>query len=133
MQARHYQYAIAAVFFILGGWCLIAPAHMLDTVLLPQYRAAPDAGYDRLTLLLAACFGAQACLAGLFASFAKWTPVTFAVYGFALLPFFVFNWWTTHYAPIFGSLGLIDLVGNAAMLAFCYLGWRAACKEMNRD
>jgi len=90
-----------------------------------------DAGYDRLTLLLASCFGAQACLAGLFAAFARWTPVTFGVYGFALLPFFMFNWWTTIYAPIFGSLGLIDLAGNAAMLAFCYMGWRAARREVD--
>jgi len=132
MKARYYQYAIAAVFFTLGGWCLFAPAHMLDTVLLAEYRRGDGdgQGYDRLTLLLAACFGAQACLAGLFASFATWRPITFTVFGVALLPFFIFNWWTTSYAPIFGSLGLIDLAGNAAMLGFCFLGWRQARREL---
>ena len=125
MAARHYQYIIAAVFYILGGWCLFAPVHMLDTVLLPQYQQS----YSRLTLLLASGFGAQAWLSGLFATFAKWTPKTFIAYGIALLPFFVFNWWTAHYRPIFGSLGLIDFVCNIAMLIFCWLGWRQARKE----
>ncbi len=71
-----------------------------------------------------ACFGAQAYLAGLFAAFARFTSTTFVVYGIALLPFFVFNYYFTFHDPVFTVMGLIDVVGNIIMLALCYVGWK---------
>ncbi len=124
ISVRHIQYGLAAVFFILGGWALFAPHHVIETVIRPDYQQ-----FDRLTLLCMACFGAQACLAGLFISFSRFTRWTFLAYGIALLPFFVFNYWFTRVEPIFNSLGLIDLIGNIIMLGLCIWGWRLAAKE----
>jgi hypothetical protein len=124
MTVRQIQYGLAAVFFILGGWAMLAPRHVIETVIRPEFQS-----FDRLTIICMACFGAQACLAGLFISFSRFTRTTFLAYGIALLPFFGFNYWFTRVEPIFNSLGLIDLVGNMTMLALCVYGWRQASKE----
>ncbi len=124
MTVRQIQFGIAAVFFILGGWAMLAPGHVIETVVQPEHQR-----FDRLTLLCMACFGAQACLAGLFISFSRFTQTTFLAYGVALLPFFGFNYWFTRVEPIFNSLGLIDLVGNVVMLGLCIFGWRAVRRE----
>ena len=121
MSARQVQWAIAAVFFVLGGWALLAPASVVALALLPQYRA----GTPILPFTIA-CFGAQAMIAGLFAAFSKFTRTTFLVYGIALLPFFGFDFWFTFVDPVFTKLGLLDAVGNVVMLAMCVLGWRRA-------
>ena len=121
MTVRKIQWAIAAVFFILGGWALLAPQSVIDLTFLPQYRV----GTPILPFAIA-CFGAQAMIAGLFAAFARFTRATFLAYGIALLPFFVFNWWFTFVDPVFTRLGLLDALGNVVMLAMCVIGWRKA-------
>jgi hypothetical protein len=124
MTVRQIQFGLAAVFFILGGWAMLAPRHVIETVIRPEFQS-----FDRLTIICMACFGAQACLAGLFISFSRFTRTTFLAYGIALLPFFGFNYWFTRVEPVFNSLGLIDLVGNITMLGLCYYGWRQASTE----
>jgi hypothetical protein len=104
LTARSIQWGIAAIFFVLGGWALMAPQSVIDLTLLPQYRV----GTPILPFAIA-CFGAQALIAGLFAAFARFTRATFLAFGIALLPFFVF-----------------DAAGNAAMLVLCVIGWRRA-------
>jgi hypothetical protein len=126
MRVRHIQFGLAAVFFILGGWAMLAPRHVIETVVRPELQT-----FDRLTLLCMACFGAQACLAGLFIAFSRFTRTTFLAYGIALLPFFGFNYWFTRAEPIFNSLGLIDLGCNIVMLALCFYGWRMAGEEQH--
>jgi hypothetical protein len=121
MSVRQIQLGLAAVFFTLGGWAMLAPRHVIETVVRPEFQ-----NFDRLTIICMACFGAQACLAGLFISFSRFTRTTFLAYGIALLPFFGFNYWFTRVEPVFNSLGLIDLVGNITMLALCYYGWLKA-------
>ena len=116
---RQIQLLIASVFFILGGWALIFPQHVIDTVFLPEYREG-----GRILPFMMACFGAQACLAGLFAAFARFSSTTFVVYGIALLPFFIFNYWFTYHDPVFTDAGWIDAVGNIVMLGLCCLGWK---------
>lgn len=118
MTARQIQSGIAAVFFILGGWALLAPQSVIDLTLLPQYR---DGAALPFTV---ACFGAQALLSGLFAGFSTFTRGTFLAYGIALLPFFAFNVWFTFIDPVFTLIGLVDAVGNAIMLVLCILGWK---------
>lgn len=120
MNALLIQRAIAAVFFVLGGWALLAPQSVVDLVLLPQYREGPALAF------VVGCFGAQAMIAGLFATFARFTRATFLAYGIALIPFFAFNWWFTFVDPYFTMLGLLDAVGNVVMLVLCYFGWRSA-------
>jgi hypothetical protein len=121
VSVRSIQWAIAAVFFILGGWALLAPRSVIALTLLPEYRS----GTPILPFAIA-CFGAQAMIAGLFAAFARFTKATFLAFGIALLPFFVFDIWFTVVDPVFTSLGLLDAVGNAIMLALCVIGWRRA-------
>jgi len=124
MTVRGIQWLIAAVFFILGGWALLAPGSVIALTLLPQYRIGTP-----ILPFVVACFGAQAVLSGLFAAFARFTRITFLAYGIALLPFFVFNWWFTFVDPVFTLVGLLDAVGNVVMLALCVLGWRKAGAE----
>ena len=119
MTARNAQHLIAAVFLVLGGWCLVAPGSIADLMFQPAYRT--DA---RLETFLIACFGAQACLGGLFAATARFSRVTFVAFGLALLPFFVFDWYFYFVVHILTPLGLLDAVGNLAMLALCVVGWR---------
>lgn len=117
-EARTLQLAIAAVFWILGGWCLIAPASVIALTVRPEYQTD-----DPIALFSVGAFGAQAVLAGLFAGFSVFTRWTFLAYGVALLPFFVFNYWVYFVTPMFNELILLDFAGNAIMLALCARGW----------
>ncbi|MFT3808746.1 MAG: hypothetical protein QM698_02395 [Micropepsaceae bacterium] len=121
MTVQRIQWAIAAVFFVLGGWALLAPQSVIDLTLLPEFRTGTPA-----LPFTVACFGAQAMISGLFAAFARFTRATFLAYGIALLPFFFFNWWFTFVDPVFTMVGLLDAAGNAVMLVLCVIGWRKA-------
>jgi hypothetical protein len=121
VSALTIQRLIAAVFLILGGWCLLLPQSVLDLAIRPDWRSdAP------VVPVLVAAFGAQAVLAGLFALTARFTRTTFLVFGLALLPFFVFDYWFYVVEPMLTPIGLLDAAGNAVMLCLCYLGWRRA-------
>ena len=119
MSVRQIQWALASVFFVLGGWALAAPQSVIDLTFLPQYR-----GGSEILPFAVACFGAQAMISGLFAAFSQFTRTTFLAYGIALLPFFVFDWWFTFVDPVFTEVGLLDAVGNVIMLVMCVIGWR---------
>lgn len=124
MSVRTIQWGIAAVFFILGGWALLAPASVIELTFLPEYRPG-----TRILPFAVACFGAQAMISGLFAAFSRFTRTTFLAYGIALLPFFAFNYWFTFVDPVFTKLGLLDAAGNVVMLALCVVGWRKAAAD----
>lgn len=121
MSVRTIQWAIAAVFFVLGGWCLVSPASVMALTIRPEYRSD-----DFIALFALGCFGAQAILAGLFAAFSRFTKATFLAYGLALLPFFVFDYWFFAVRPVLTLVGMLDGVGNLIMLGLCVLGWRRA-------
>ena len=117
------QRGIAAVFLILGGWCLFLPQSVLDLTVTQEWRSdAP------IVCVLMSAFGAQASIAGLFAWTARFTRTTFLVYGIALLPFFIFDYWAFTEGMI-SPLGLLDAVGNVIMLVLCYLGWKRTPQE----
>lgn len=118
MSPRALQFVIASVFFVLGGWCLIAPQSVLDLTLRPEYR--PD---DAIAPLLVGCFGAQACIAGTFAAFSIFTRWTFLAYGIGVLPFFVFNYWFYFVEPVFNEFILLDALGNLIFVAMCAWGY----------
>ncbi len=121
MSARLAQYGIAAVFLILGGWALLAPASVIELAVTPKYR---DSSY--LTVFTMACFGAQAVLFGTMALVLKWPARAFAVFAVLLLPFFVFNWYFHYEVPVLTSIGMLDFAGNVTMLVLALIGWRAA-------
>lgn len=121
MTPKRIQLGIASVFFILGGWALLAPRSVIDLCFLPEYRTG-----TAILPFAIACFGAQAMISGLFAAFSRFTRTTFLAYGVALIPFFAFNAWFTFVDPVFTWVGLLDALGNAVMLALCVPGWRRA-------
>ena len=121
MSDRTTQLALASVFFVLGGWCLVSPTSVLDLAITPEYRSdAP------IVPVLMGAFGAQALIAGLFAAFSRFNKATYVAYGLALLPFFLFDYWFYFVEPMLTKIGLLDAVGNAVMLLMCALGWRAS-------
>jgi hypothetical protein len=122
--ARKLQWLIAVVFLSLGGWCLMAPASVIALTVRPEHQSQ-----SLLALVSMGAFGAQACIAGLFAGFALFTRRTFAAYGFALLPFFLFDWWFYAVVPLFNALILLDVAGNAVMIALCWWGYRLLSDE----
>ena len=72
MTARTAQYSLASVFFVLGGWCLIAPRMVMELAFTPAYQSSAP-----VVPILIAGFGAQAVLAGIFAAFSNFTRRTF--------------------------------------------------------
>lgn len=120
MTPTRIQWALAAVFFIPGGWALVAPRSVIDLTFRPQYRSG-----GTILPFVVACFGSQAVISGLFAAFSKFTRTTFLAYAIALLPFFWFDWWFTLVHPVFTAVGLLDAVGDVMMLVFRLMGWRA--------
>lgn len=128
MSVRTIQWWLAAVFFVLGGWCLVSPGSVLAMTITPAYRSdAP------IVTILIGAFGAQALIAGLFAAFSRFERRTFLAYGVGLLPFFVFDYWFYAVEPMLTWIGLLDAVGNVAMLILCFLGWRAAGAYQRED
>lgn len=115
------QSLIAAVFLLLGGWALLAPASVIDLAVTEAYR---DSSF--LTRFTMACFGAQAVLFGLMTLAVRWTARGFALFAVLLLPFFGFNYWFHYEVPVLTSIGMLDFAGNIIMLACAIIGWRAA-------
>ena len=124
MSARTAQFLIAAVFLILGGWALFAPASAIDLAIAEPYRS--DSFFARFAV---ACFGAQAVLFGLMALVTRWSARSFAVFAMLLLPFFGFNYWFHYEVPVLTSIGMLDFAGNVTMLVLAIIGWRAAKGE----
>ncbi|MCK0128779.1 hypothetical protein [Erythrobacter sp. F6033] len=124
MTAKMAQYGIAAVFLLLGGWALFAPANVIELAVTPEYR---DSTY--LTTFTMACFGSQAVLFGIMALVLEWPSRAFLVFAAALLPFFWFNYHFHYVEPVLTSIGMLDFAGNITMLVLALLGWRAAKRD----
>ena len=118
------QCPIAAVFLILGGWALFAPASVIELAITEAYR---DSTF--LTRFTMACFGAQALLFGLMSLATPWRARSFLAFAVLLLPFFGFNYWFHYEVPVLTSIGMLDFAGNTVMFALAVIGWRAALRE----
>lgn len=121
MTVKQIQFFLASVFFVLGGWCLLAPRSVMLLSFRPEYHSN-----DAIATFLIGGFGAQALIAGLFAALSTFRKRTFLGYGIALLPFFVFNYYFYVVVPMFTIVGMLDAVGNVIMLWLCWVGWKAA-------
>lgn len=122
------QSLIAAVFLLLGGWALLAPASVIDLAVTEAYR---DSTF--LTRFTMACFGAQAVLFGLMTLAVRWSARGFLVFAVLLLPFFGFNYWFHYEVPVLTSIGMLDFAGNLTMLACALAGWWTARAEEMRS
>ena len=119
VSTRSLQIVLASVFFILGGWCVVAPGSVVALAVRPAYQSnAP------FVPILVAGFGSQALISGLFAATSRFTRVTWLAYGIGLLPFFAFDAYFYAVKPMLTEIGLADLFGNLVMLAICWIGWR---------
>ena len=123
MQSLHIQRAIALPYFVLGGWCLLAPRMVESQTVNPAYQHL-----SATSALFIGCFGAQAVLGGLFIWFSIWKRTTFLVYAIALLPFFWFNYWFVFEVPVFNRWLALDFGSNAAMIALSVWGWRTTAR-----
>ncbi|KAJ5657543.1 uncharacterized protein N7484_001192 [Penicillium longicatenatum] len=93
----------------MGAWCLFLPSTVIGLSLTPQYVS-----YDRTTLLLMRCFGAQAMTCGLLLGTATMTKRSFTAFGLAMIPYLTFNAWFG-IGPgqgMFTPLLWLDFVGN---------------------
>ncbi|KAJ5813749.1 uncharacterized protein N7503_000499 [Penicillium pulvis] len=72
----------------MGAWCLLLPSSVIGLSLAPQHVS-----YDRTTLLLMRCFGAQAATCGLLLGAATMTKRSFTAFGLAMIPYLAFNAW----------------------------------------
>lgn len=119
MTPRRIQWIIAAVFLGLGGWCVIAPMSVVELTLRPSYQTnAP------ILPIMIACFGAQAMLVGLLAAFADFNRRAFMALGLAMLPFLWFDYHFYFVEPVFNELILLDVIGNLALMALAFWGYR---------
>ena len=119
MHPLQIQRVIALPYFILGGWCVIAPKSVEMLTVNPVYQHL-----SATSALFIGCFGAQAVLGGLFIWFSRWRRATFLIYACALLPFFWFNYWFVFEVPIFNRWLALDFGANAAMLVLSLWGWK---------
>ena len=127
MSTKKLQYLLASVFFVLGGWCVVAPSSVVDLGFRPEYRSTAQ-----IVPVLVVCFGSQALLSGLFAAASRFNRWTFLLYGVALVPFFVGDVYFYFAKPMLTEVGLADLVGNIIMLAICVAGWRQESEQPAR-
>jgi hypothetical protein len=121
VTATTIQRGIAAVFIVLGGWCLVHPSSAIELGLRPEFQEGAGMGFA------VGCFGAQALIAGLFAATARFTRATFASYGVMLIGFLIFDVWFWAVQPVLSTMGAaLDGIGNVIMMLLCWLGWRSA-------
>ncbi len=125
MTAQRLQFLLALIFLVLGGWCLIFPAMVISLTFLPEFATATDQAR-----FIMGCFGAQAVLTGTLMLTARFTPMTFLVFGLAgSIPFFAFNYWFVFVEPVLNQWMLLDFVGNLGILVTGIWGWRLSKQE----
>ena len=129
MQATTLQRALALVFLVLGGWCVVMPRMVETLAIRPEFQVL-----NATSAIFIACFGAQAVLCGTIVWFARFTPRTFLAFGLVgSVPFFVFNAWYYFVEPVFTRWMLLDFVGNVVILACGLWGWKMARVEAARS
>jgi len=125
LKAVHIQRALALIFILLGGWCLLFPAVVESFVMRPAYYVG-----NSTSELFVACFGAQAILVGIVIYTSRFLPGTFLIFGIvASVPFFGFNYYFYFVRGMFTDWMVLDFVGNIGILACGLWGYRLSLKE----
>lgn len=123
MTARKLQPCLSLVFLLLGSWCLFFPSIVVETTFRLELAFASEQAR-----LIMGCFGAQAVLTGAIILTARFSSMTFLVFGLAgSIPFFVFNFWFLFIEPVLNQWMLLDFAGNLGILVIGIWGWRL-CK-----
>ena len=125
MTSRTLQFCLAAIFLLLGTWCLLFPGMVVGIAFRPELATVTEQAR-----FLMGCFGAQAVLCGTILATARFTPMTFLVFGLVgSIPFFVFNIWFWLIEPVLNSWMLLDLAGNVGILVTGIWGWHLSRRE----
>lgn len=112
MTPRVLQICLSSIFLVLGSWCLFFPGVVIELTFRPEFAVASDQ-----SRFIMGCFGAQAVLTGTIILVARFTPMTFLVFGlFGSIPFFVFNAWFLFVDPVLNEWMLLDFAGNLGIL-----------------
>ena len=129
MKPLHYQYLLASIFILLGGWCLLFPTTVETLVFKPEYISGTPT-----SALLIGCFGAQAVLGGIVMATSKFSEKTFLTFGiFGSVPFFIFNYYFYFIEEMFTHWMLLDFAGNIGILVVCILGFYSLNKGNKRS
>ncbi|MCQ8186076.1 hypothetical protein [Parvularcula maris] len=113
-DARLLQRGIAAVFLLLGGWCILFPNAVAGLCLTPVYREGAGVPF------LLACFGLQAVMFGTLLLLTRLDRRGFFVLALLFSPFLLFDIWFVLVQPVLTPLGgLLDGIGNTVMIALC--------------
>ncbi len=126
MTSRLLQTCLASVFLLLGGWCLLLPGMVEALTLRPEFVTGSSA-----MKLVFACFGAQAVLTGTILLTARFSPLTFLIFGLVgSVPFFVFNAWFYFVTPILNGWMALDFIGNLVILGTGVWGYLLRRREL---
>ena len=125
MTPRILQTCLAMIFLLLGGWCLLAPGMVVGLAFRPELATVTEQAR-----FIMGCFGAQAVLCGAILLTARFTAMTFLVFGLVgSVPFFAFNIWFTLVEPVLNAWMLLDLAGNVGILVCGLWGWKLSRAE----
>ena len=129
MTAFRLQCLLSLIFLLLGAWCLLFPGTVVRFTFQPEFSDA-----TRQARFLMGCFGAQAVLTGTVLLTARFTPITFLIFGLVgSVPFFAFNLWFTLAEPVLNAWMLLDFAGNVGILVTGVWGWSLARREAASD
>lgn len=120
MTARKLQTCLSLIFLLLGSWCLFFPSMVVEVTFRPELAFASEQAR-----FIMGCFGAQAVLTGTIILTARFSSMTFLVFGLAgSIPFFIFNFWFLFIEPVLNQWMLLDFAGNLGILVIGIWGWR---------
>jgi hypothetical protein len=126
MKAIYIQKALALIFILLGGWCVLDANTVESLVLLPEYYVG-----NATTQLFLGCFGAQAVLVGIVIWTSVFQPRTFLIFGtFGSIPFFAFNYYFYFVEQMFTEWMLLDFAGNTGIFLSGVFGYKLSKAEL---
>lgn len=107
-----------------GAYLALGLATMLAPNLMIAIALTDPAQANAVTRLIFQCFGLQASLCGLVILLARFGRLTYAVFGAAMLPILVFDYWFSAIDPVLTFNGAaIDAVFNLIFIALCAVGF----------
>ncbi|KAL2914114.1 hypothetical protein HK105_206372 [Polyrhizophydium stewartii] len=113
---------LATTFLGLGSLALFAPRFCLDMGFTPRALAP---GVSQATELVTAFFGSQACLCGLLFATVKMTRTGYLVFGLAMVPYFIMDYYYLFVNHAFTPVWWLDVVGNITIAASCWIGYQS--------
>lgn len=133
INALPYESFMGTVFTGMGLATMAFPSHVirysftkdfLSDLPITSSTSTELTTYPRSLILLVQCFGSQASLCGLLLLTTNFNKRSFKYFGYAMIPYFIFDYyfWQKNALTTFGAVG--DGVGNVIFAACSYLGYQ---------